>query len=170
MQVAHARIYHRVPHAKRSSTCPFSRFLLAVCHSSRSLRQRSVHKLSSSSFRVSLTSEVHEVFAALLRTVAENVVTDTHTDRHTDRHTDPSTVTLAVHAHRGLTTTLQGKVSVISPVESPTFPSDSTPTGSWPDGVNPFSARTSSLSSLQGIIHRALHYCCKGRFRQLVFY
>ena len=47
-------------------------------------------------------------------------------------------------------------VIMISPVESPAFPSDSTPSGSWPEGVRPFSASTSSLSSLQGIIHRGL--------------
>ena len=40
-------------------------------------------------------------------------------------------------------------VIMISPVESPAFPSDRTPTGSWPEGVSPFNARTSSLSSLE---------------------
>ena len=35
------------------------------------------------------------------------------------------------------------------PVLSPVLPSDSTPTGSWPDGVRPFNANTFSRSSLQ---------------------
>ena len=35
------------------------------------------------------------------------------------------------------------------PVLSPALPSDSTPTGSWPDGVRPFKARTLSRSTLR---------------------
>ena len=44
-------------------------------------------------------------------------------------------------------------VIMTSPVESPAFPSDRTPTGSWPEGVSPFNARTSSLSPLEVCWH-----------------
>ena len=57
LHVAHARIYHCMRRAQRSSACQFSRLLLAICFCSRPLRQSLVY---SSSFRTPLISKVRE--------------------------------------------------------------------------------------------------------------
>ena len=56
-------------------------------------------------------SQWYRCFVVSLRVVAENVVTET--DGRTDRETEkPSTVTLAAHAHRGLTNHVRYHISL----------------------------------------------------------